>query len=221
MEKAGNRNARRSVFIVDDHPLVRQGLKMLLDMQGDLRVVGEAADTQQALEEIARAKPDLAIIDIGLKGADGLELTKSLHKRYPRLAVLMLSIYDEAIYAERALKAGARGYIMKKEANEELLNAVRRVLAGKVYLSENFSSLLLEKIVGRDTGAKTLLVENLTDREMEVLRLVGMGRKNQEMAAMLGLSHKTIQVYKEKIKKKLNLKNSSELAHYAINWLKQ
>ncbi len=221
MEKAGNRNARRSVFIVDDHPLVRQGLKMLLDMQGDLRVVGEAADTQQALEEIAKTKPDLAIIDIGLKGADGLELTKSLHKRSPRLAVLILSIYDEAIYAERALKAGARGYIMKKEANEELLNAVRRVLAGKVYLSENFSSLLLEKIVGRDTGAKTLLVENLTDREMEVLRLVGMGRKNQEMASMLGLSHKTIQVYKEKIKKKLNLKNSSELAHYAINWLKQ
>lgn len=221
MEKAVNPGARRSVFIVDDHPLVRQGLKMLLDMQCDLRVVGEAADSQQALDEIARTKPDLAIVDIGLKGADGLELTKSLHKRHPRLAVLMLSIYDEAIYAERALKAGARGYIMKKEANEELLNAVRRVLAGKVYLSENFSSLLLEKIVGRDTGAKTLLVENLTDREMEVLRLVGMGRKNQEMAAMLGLSHKTIQVYKEKIKKKLNLKNSSELAHYAINWLKQ
>ncbi len=221
MERATGRGIRHSVFIVDDHPLVRQGLKMLMDIQSDLRVVGEAADAQQALDGIARLKPDLAIVDIGLKGTDGLELTKSLRKRHPRLAVLVLSIYDEAIYAERALKAGARGYIMKKEANEELLNAVRKVLAGKVYLSENFSSLLLEKIVGRDTGAKTLLVENLTDREMEVLRLVGMGRKNQEMAAMLGLSHKTIQVYKEKIKRKLNLKSSSELAHYAINWLKQ
>lgn len=221
MDKAAGRSARRTVFIVDDHPLVREGLKMLMDMQGDLRVVGEAADYQQALEGVARAKPDLAIVDIGLKGTDGLELTKALRKGYPRLAVLVLSIYDEAIYAERALKAGARGYIMKKEANEELLNAVRRVLSGKVYLSESFSSLLLEKIVGRETGAKTLLVENLTDREMEVLRLVGMGRKNQEMAAMLGLSHKTIQVYKEKIKRKLNLKSSSELAHYAINWLKQ
>jgi DNA-binding NarL/FixJ family response regulator len=221
MERATGRGARHSLFIVDDHPLVRQGLKMLMDIQSDLRVVGEAAVAQQALDGVARTKPDLAIVDIGLKGTDGLELTKSLRKRHPRLAVLVLSIYDEAIYAERALKAGARGYIMKKEANEELLNAVRRVLAGKVYLSENFSSLLLEKIVGRDTGAKTLLVENLTDREMEVLRLVGMGRKNQEMAAMLGLSHKTIQVYKEKIKRKLNLKSSSELAHYAINWLKQ
>jgi DNA-binding NarL/FixJ family response regulator len=221
MEKVAGRGTRYSIFIVDDHPLVRQGLKMLMDMQGDLRVVGEAADAQQALDGIARTRPDLAIVDIGLQGADGLELTKSLRKRHPKLAVLVLSIYDEAIYAERALKAGARGYIMKKEANEELLNAVRRVLAGKVYLSESFSSLLLEKLVGRDSGDKTLLIENLTDREMEVLRLVGMGRKNQEMAAMLGLSHKTIQVYKEKIKHKLNLKNSSELVHYAINWLKQ
>ncbi|HBE73709.1 MAG TPA: DNA-binding response regulator [candidate division Zixibacteria bacterium] len=221
MEKTARRGTRFSVFIVDDHPLVRQGLAMLIDMQGDLRTAGEASDFQQALEGIASAKPDLAIVDLSLKGTDGLELTKALRKRHPRLAVLVISMYDEAIYAERALKAGARGYIMKREANEELLNAIRRVLAGKVYLSENFSSLLLEKIVGRDTGAKTLLIENLTDREMEVLRLVGMGRKNQEMAALLGLSHKTIQVYKEKIKRKLNLKNSSELAHYAINWLKQ
>lgn len=221
MEKTARRGSRFSVFIVDDHPLVRQGLKMLVDMQGDLKTAGEAADAQQALVGIADSKPDLAIIDLSLKGTDGLELTKALRKRHPRLAVLILSMYDEAIYAERALKAGARGYIMKREANEELLNAVRRVLAGKVYLSENFSSLLLEKIVGRDTGGKTLLIENLTDREMEVLRLVGMGRKNQEIASLLGLSHKTIQVYKEKIKHKLNLKNSSELAHYAINWLKQ
>jgi DNA-binding NarL/FixJ family response regulator len=221
MEKTARRGTRFSVFIVDDHPLVRQGLAMLIDMQGDLRTAGEASDFQQALEGIASAKPDLAIVDLSLKGTDGLELTKALRKRHPRLAVLVISMYDEAIYAERALKAGARGYIMKREANEELLNAIRRVLAGKVYLSENFSSLLLEKIVGRDTGAKTLLIENLTDREMEVLRLVGMGRKNQEMAALLGLSHKTIQVYKEKIKRKLNLNNSSELAHYAINWLKQ
>ncbi len=221
MERTGNRGVRYSIFIVDDHPLVRQGLKMLLDMQGDLRVVGEAADANQAMEGIARTKPDLAIVDIGLAGCDGLELTKSLRKRHPKLSILVLSIYDEAVYAERALKAGARGYIMKKEANEELLGAIRKVLAGKVYLSDAFSNILLEKIVGRDTGERTLLVESLTDREMEVLRLVGMGRKNQEMAAMLGLSHKTIQVYKEKIKKKLNLKSSAELAHYAINWLKQ
>lgn len=215
-----NHEPRCKIFIVDDHPLVRQGLGMLINQQPGLRVVGEAADAQQALAGIAQSKPDLAIIDLSLKGIDGLELTKSLKKQYPKLAVLILSMYDEAVYAERALKAGARGYIMKSEANQELLNAIQRVIQGKVYLSENFSSLLLEKIVARDSGDKTMLIETLSDREMEVMRLVGLGKKNQEIASLMGLSNKTVQVYKEKIKSKLNLKSTAELTRYAINWLK-
>jgi len=215
-----NHGERCKIFIVDDHPLVRQGLEMLINQQPGLRVVGEAADAQQAMAGIAQSKPDLAIIDLSLKGIDGLELTKSLKKQYPKLAVLILSMYDEAVYAERALKAGARGYIMKSEANQELLNAIQRVIQGKVYLSDNFSSLLLEKIVARDSGDKTLLIETLSDREMEVMRLVGLGKKNQEIASLMGLSNKTVQVYKEKIKSKLNLKSTAELTRYAINWLK-
>jgi|YNPNPStandDraft_1061719.scaffolds.fasta_scaffold99527_1 DNA-binding NarL/FixJ family response regulator len=215
-----NHGERCKIFIVDDHPLVRQGLEMLINQQPGLRVVGEAADAQQAMAGIAQSKPDLAIVDLSLKGIDGLELTKSLKKQYPKLAVLILSMYDEAVYAERALKAGARGYIMKSEANQELLNAIQRVIQGKVYLSDNFSSLLLEKIVARDSGDKTLLIETLSDREMEVMRLVGLGKKNQEIASLMGLSNKTVQVYKEKIKSKLNLKSTAELTRYAINWLK-
>lgn len=220
MERTTRAAGGHRLLIVDDHPLVRQGLRLLIDRQNGLSVVAEAADAPQALAEIARTKPDLAIVDISLKGTDGLELTKTIRQRFPRTAVLVLSMYDETIYAERALKAGARGYIMKREANEELLTAITRVLRGMIYLNESFSNLLLERIVGK--GARddsTLLVGKLTDRELEVLRLIGQGRTNQEIARALALSGKTVQTYKEHIKKKLDLRSAAALANYAINWL--
>ncbi len=221
MERTQSSGGISRILVVDDHPLVRQGLRLLIDQQPGLAVAAEAGDAPQALAEIARTRPDLAIVDINLRGADGLELTKVIRRRFPRTAVLVLSMYDEAIYAERALKAGARGYIMKREANERLLCAIARVLQGKIYLDDSYSNLLLERIVGRGRASTaTLLVEKLTDRELEVLRLIGQGKKNQEIARQLALSGKTIQAYKENIKKKLNLASAAALANYAINWLK-
>jgi DNA-binding NarL/FixJ family response regulator len=218
MGKIARTGTKARVFIVDDHPLVRQGLSLLINQQGTLAVVGEAGDAQQALAGLERTRPDLAIIDIGLKGMDGLELAKCLRKQLPHVKVLILSMYDEAIYAERALKAGARGYIMKQEANEELLNAIQRVLAGKIYLSEAFSSVMLDQAVGGRSRSAAPLLRSLTDRELEILRMIGQGKKNQEIAVAAGLSNKTVQTYKENIKKKLHLRNSSELTRYAMEW---
>ena len=216
MKRNAGTDAPAKVFIVDDHPLVRQGLALLIDQQQTLAVVGEAADGPQALAGIERTRPDLAIIDIGLQGMDGLELAKCLRKQQPRVKVLVLSMFDEVVYAERALRAGARGYIMKQEANQELLNAIQRVLAGKIYLSEALSSMLLESAASGRGAAGSLPARRLTDRELEILRLIGQGRKNQEIAAAAGLSNKTVQAYKENIKKKLHLRNSAELLRYAM-----
>ncbi len=218
MKENSRARAKATVYIVDDHPLVRQGLSLLIDQQESLAVVGEAADGPQALAGLERTKPDLVIIDIGLKGMDGLELAKCLRKQQPRIKVLILSMMDEVIYAERALRAGARGYIMKQEANQELLNAIQRVLSGRIYLSEALSSVMLDQAVGRRPKAAASLTQRLTDRELEILRLIGQGRKNQEIADAAGLSNKTVQAYKENIKKKLNLRNSAELTRYAMEW---
>lgn len=204
-----------TVFIVDDHPLVREGLALLINKLCSYEVVGGAGDVRQALAGIDKTKPDLAIVDIGLKSEDGLELTKCIRKLHPKTKVLILSMYNESIYAERALRAGARGYIMKNADNEELLKAIRRVLGGNIYLNDTFASFLLERVVGRqEPFAKTTI---LTDREIEVLRFISQGKKNLEIATDMGLSSKTVQTHKENIKKKLNLKNSSELFHYAID----
>ncbi len=211
-------NRQPTVFIVDDHPLVREGLALLINKLCCYAVVGGAGDVRQALAGIDRTKPDLAIVDIGLKTEDGLELTKSIRKLHPKTKVLILSMYNEGIYAERALRAGARGYIMKNADNEELVKAIRNVLGGKIYLNDSFSSFLLERVVGcQDDYVRTAI---LTDRETEVLRFIGQGKKNQEIADDMGVSSKTVQAYKEHIKRKLNLKNSGELVHYAIDWAK-
>ena len=218
MGKSARNGTKSAVFIIDDHPLVRQGLSLLIGQQPGLAVAGEAGDAQQALAGLERTSPDLAIVDLGLKGMDGLELTKCIRQQHPRVKVLVLSMYDEAIYAERALKAGARGYIMKQEANEELLNAIQRVLSGRIYLSEAFSSAMLENAVGGRSPSAPPVTRRLTDRELEILRLIGQGKKNQEIADAAGLSNKTVQAYKENIKKKLLLRNSAELARYAMEW---
>jgi len=206
------------VVVVDDHPIVRQGLVQMINHEGDLEVCGEAETIAEALKAIAASKPDVAIVDLYLKGASGLELLKDLKVRYPKMPVLVLSMYDESIYAERALRAGARGYMMKEEATERVLVAVRRILAGQLYLSETMAARLLHLFVDGRPDHGTSPTDRLSDRELEVFQLIGNGLGNSEIAAKLHLSTKTIETYRAHIKEKLNLQDSTELLRAAIQW---
>lgn len=207
---------RRKIFVVEDHPIFRFGLRELLEEESDFSVCGEADDIGGALEAIARTAPDLVIVDLSLKGRNGIDLLRELRARYRDLPLLVLSMYDEALYAERALAAGARGYIMKQETSGSIVQAVRRVLEGKVYLSERVMGDLVGKLVqGGGQGDRSPL-ERLTDRELEVFRLIGKGCTTGEIAEQLHLSAKTIGTYRERIKEKLRLKNSAELTLHAM-----
>jgi DNA-binding NarL/FixJ family response regulator len=210
--------ARKGVLIVDDHPLLRQGLALLINQQQDMQVCGEAEEAQEALHAIARHRPDIMILDISLNGPDGLELLKSIRASDPALPVLVLSMHDEAIYAERALRARANGYIMKQEATEKVLVAVRRILNGEVYLSERMSSKLLQQYIGGVPSMMQSRISSLSDRELEVFRLIGEGRATREIADELHLSIKTVETYQAHIKEKLALRSGRELIQHAIQW---
>ncbi len=203
------------VLLVDDHPILRQGLARLINEQKDLMVCGEFEDAAKALDSIENIKPDAAIVDISLKGASGIELLKNIKVRFPQLLVLVLSMHDESLYAERALRAGASGYIMKQEATEQVLVALRKVLGGEIYLSEPMSSKLMHQLVGGKPTAGSLL-ERLSDRELEIFGLIGQGRGTRQIAEQLHLSVKTVESHRAHIKEKLNLKNATELVHRAI-----
>ena len=207
------------VVIVDDHPIVREGLIQLIDAEDDLRVVGEAEDAHAAMDEIQKVQPDIAIVDISLKGINGVELIKNLKIRHPRLPVLVLSMHDEALYAERALRAGARGYIMKQEATERVMEAIRRVMRGEIHLSEKIASRMLHKIVDAGAQAVQSPIELLSDRELEVFQLIGRGVGTREIAEELHLSIKTVESHRANIKKKLQLKTATELMRYALQWV--
>jgi DNA-binding NarL/FixJ family response regulator len=210
---------KRTVLIVDDHPIVRQGLAQLIDQEKDLQVCGQAEDAHEAMQAIRTLKPDMVIVDISLKDTSGMELIKDLKVQYPDLPVLTLSMHDEAVYGERALRAGARGYIMKQEATEKVVSAIRRVLAGEVYVSDDMAAKMVSKLVGgggRKTGSP---VECLSDRELEVFRLIGEGYSTREMAEKLHLSIKTIETYRAHIKDKLGLEDANELLRWAIQWV--
>jgi len=209
---------KRSVFIVDDHPLLRQGLTLLINQQHDLQVIGEAEDAQTALQAVANRRPDVMIVDISLAGADGLDLLKNIRTFYGPLPVLILSMHDEATYAERALRAGANGYIMKQQATEEVLVAMRRILSGGVYLSDRMSNNMLQQYVGGAPASASSRISNLSDRELEVFGLVGEGRATREIANHLRLSVKTIETYQAHIKEKLFLRSGRELIQQAIQW---
>jgi DNA-binding NarL/FixJ family response regulator len=207
------------ILIVDDHPIVRQGLVQMIGHEPDMIVCGEAESAHEALKVIATGAPDVAVVDLSLKGVSGLELLKDIKVRYPKLPVLVLSMFDESIYAERALRAGARGYMMKEEASEKVLTAVRNILAGQIYLSDTMASRLLNMAVlgrGGDGGASPS--ERLSDRELEVFRLIGQGYGNTDIARQLHLSPKTVETYRAHIKDKLNLASSTELLQHAIKW---
>jgi len=210
--------SKKAVLVVDDHPLLRQGLALLINQQQDLRVCGEAEEAQAALQAIAELRPDIIILDISLSGPDGLELLKNIRALDPDLPVLVLSMHDEAIYAERALRARANGYIMKQEATEKVLVAVRRILSGEIYLSERMSNKMLQHYI---SGAPTMIqsrIASLSDRELEVFRLIGEGRATREIADELRLSVKTVETYQAHLKEKLALRSGRELIQHAIQW---
>lgn len=214
------KKAQTRIIIVDDHPLLRRGISQMINTEKDLLVVGEAEDAHKALDEIARSKCDMAIIDISLGGTSGIELLKNIKVRYPKLLVLVLSMHDETVYAQRALRAGAAGYIMKQEASERVIQAIRKILNGEVYLSERLGSRMLNTLVGGRSG--TLAgspIEELSDRELEVFSLIGQGHGTRPIAEKLHLSVKTIESHRAHIKEKLNLKNATELVHHAIQWV--
>jgi DNA-binding NarL/FixJ family response regulator len=209
---------KRTVFIVDDHPLLRQGLALLINRENDLTVCGEAEEAQAAMHAISQHQPDILIVDISLNGPDGLDLLKNIRNSYPSLPVLILSMHDEATYAERALRARANGYIMKQEATEKVLVAVRRILNGEVYLSDRIANKMLRQYIGGSSTALQSRLSALSDRELEVFRSIGEGRSTRQIADELHLSVKTVETYQAHLKEKLALRSGRELIQHAIQW---
>lgn len=208
--------SKRRIFIVDDHPIVRQGLVQLINKEPDLVVVGEGEDVYESLRAIRDASPDLCLLDVSLKGGDGLELLKELKAFDGDLGVLILSMHDEKLYAERALRAGARGYIMKQEPPQTLIGAIRSVLAGEIYVSPKMGVTLLHRMVGSKSAADRTPMDTLTDRELEIFRMIGAGMRVRDIAEKLFLSTKTIEAHREHIKEKLGFRTSAELLRFAI-----
>ena len=208
---------RCKVFLIDDHPIVRQGLALFIDREPDLMVCGEADGATSALQAIREAAPDFVVLDISLDGPDGLELLKTLRVRYPNLPVLVLSMHDEAVYAERALRAGANGYIMKQEATDRVLTAIRHILSGDVYLSDRLTKRMLQQFVNGSVSPRDPLAK-LSDRELEVYRLIGAGHSTRQIADELHVSTKTVESYQAHIKEKLALRNARELVQHAVEW---
>ncbi|HLP77792.1 MAG TPA: response regulator transcription factor [Candidatus Paceibacterota bacterium] len=207
------------ILIVDDHAIVRFGIAQVINHQPDMMVCGEEENASRALDAISSLKPDLVIADISLKDSSGLELMRNIKAQYPKLPVLVVSGHDEGIYAEIAFRAGALGYLMKEEALEKILTAIRRVLSGAVYVSDALAARLLQQQIRGQTDIQESPVKSLSDREMEVFRLIGQWKKTREIAEELHLSIKTIEYYREQIKRKLGLKDASELTQYATSWV--
>ena len=213
--------SQKRIFVVDDHPLVREWLAHLINQQGDLAVCGEAEDAPRARDGVAATKPDVAIVDISLAGGSGLELIKDLKKLHPDVAVIVLSMHDESLYVERALRAGARGYIMKRETAKKIVSAVRQVLGGNLYLSDHASAMIANRFAGDRILASESPVASLSDRELEIFQHLGLGRETKQIADELHLSIKTVQAYCARIKSKLHLANSTELLREAVRWEEQ
>lgn len=207
------------IVLVDDHPIVRQGLARLIELEPDLRVCGEAADDRSAWEQISKHQPDVAIVDLSLKLGDGIDLIKRIRGAYPDTAILVLSMYDASHYVERALRAGASGYLTKQEASEKVLLAIRKVLNGEIYLGDGLSPNLLKRLLSGTPGKDDSVIASLSDREWQVFRLIGSGLGVQEIAEQLHLSVKTVETHQGHIKEKLDLKDTRKLVQYAIRWM--
>lgn len=210
---------RTRIVIVDDHPMVRERLAEVINREPDLQVCGEAEDRSGALQIIAATRPHLAIVDLTLKASHGMDLIKDLQSLHPDVRVLVVSMQEESLYAERVIRAGARGYITKQEATRRVMQAIRTVLAGEVYLSQQLAAQLLTRVVGQQRPEAALPVSSLADRELQVFELIGRGFSTRQVAEHLHLDVKTIETYRARIKEKLNLKDASELLQRAIAWV--
>jgi DNA-binding NarL/FixJ family response regulator len=211
-------SAKKRILVVDDHPIVRQGLALLINREPDLVVCGEAEEASGAMHVLASARPDVLIVDISLNGPDGLDLLKTIRTTHPTMPVLILSMHDESIYAERALRAGANGYIMKQEATEKVLVAVRRILNGEIYVSERIANRMLKLYITGSGTVRNSSIADLSDRELEVFRLIGEGHGTRQIAEELHVSIKTVESYQAHIKEKLSLSSARELMQHAIQW---
>ncbi|MCU0236237.1 MAG: response regulator transcription factor [Acidobacteria bacterium] len=209
---------KKAVFIVDDHPIMRDGISQLIDQQPDLEVCGSASSAPEALNALNGLAPDLLLVDISLSGMNGIDLIKIVKKRSPRLPALILSMHSEDLYAERAIRAGAKGYVMKHASSDTLLAAIRRVVEGRMYLSPEMTEKLLEKAAGGNLPGNESPVDRLSDRELEIFKLIGQGLRPQRIAEELLLSIKTVETYYSRIKQKLNIKDADELLRMAIAW---
>jgi len=209
---------RKRILVADDHPIVRDGLVQLINQQADLICCGQAATQTEVFAAVNAHRPELLVLDLRLKDGDGLELIKSLKSQYPDLPILVLSQFDEELYAERALRAGAFGYVMKEQASKEVVDAMRTVLAGRIYVTPAMTARLLQKAIATKQPSAEPSAENLTDRELQVLHYLGGGLSTREIAAKMRLSIKTVETYREHLKHKLGLRNAEELVYYARNW---
>ncbi|HWW85112.1 MAG TPA: response regulator transcription factor [Vicinamibacterales bacterium] len=217
MPAPAQQGAKRRVLVVDDHPIVRQGMTLLINREPDLEVCGEAEEATAAIAAIEQLQPDVVIADLSLNGPDGIDLVKAIRARSSSLPVLVLSMHDELTYAERALRAGANGYIMKQEATTRVLTAVRRILSGDVYLSDRAANRVVQQFVRGATRTESPIAE-LSDRELEVFRLIGQGHGTRQIAEELHLSVKTVESHQAHIKEKLSLRSARELVQHAIQW---
>jgi len=211
----------KRIVIVDDHPLFRKGLEQLINSGDGFCVCGEAEAAAQAMDVLRKVKPDLAIVDISLPGTNGIELIKNIRAEFPRLPVLVLSMYDESLYALRALRAGAQGYVMKQEALANVVNAIHEVFQGRPYLSPVMSATVIAKFAQGPGESNVSTVERLSDRELEVFELIGKGQEIRGIAKMLHLSPKTVETHRAHIKEKLNLENARQVARLAVHWVGQ
>lgn len=207
------------ILIVDDHPIVREGYEQMISRHADLEVCAVAADAIDALRLCESAEPDLAIIDLSLKAGNGLELCKQIKSRFPTTPTLVISMHDEQLYAERALRAGALGYVNKADSTRLLINAIRQVLSGKLFLSDAMNDRLLNRVVGHERQPEMSAFETLSDRELQVFELLGQGKTVREIAAQLKLSPKTIESYRENLKLKLRISTGTQLMRHAIQWV--
>jgi DNA-binding NarL/FixJ family response regulator len=209
----------KRIVIVDDHPLFRKGLEELIHSDGSFAVCGEAGNASEGIDVIRQLGPDLAIVDLSLPGANGIELIKNIRAEFPKLPILVLSMHDESLYALRALRAGAEGYVMKHEAMANVLQAIREVFNGRPYLSPAMAAQVITKFAHRDAEGAADPDERLSDRELEILELIGKGNEVRQIAKLLHLSPKTVETHRAHIKDKLDLKNSREVARFALQWL--
>jgi DNA-binding NarL/FixJ family response regulator len=208
------------VLIVDDHPVVREGLATIINHERDMNVCGGVDNAHEAMKAVAELKPDIVIVDISLKDSDGIELTKNITTGHPKSSVIVLSVQDESVYAERALLAGAKAYLMKNVVSENIIKAIRTVLSGEIFVSDKIAKKFLRRVAGGKADTTQASIGTLSEREFRIFRLIGEGYKASQIARQLNLSIKTIETYRARIKEKLNLSSAAELLQYSIKWAK-